>query len=128
MIRVGVRVSAKVSTLVAVVKKTSGMLIPIDPGVNTSRTGGGVSNWNSRPLVRMSTSVAGVPDGELGGAKLPIAKLPLLSGDSSAGTCGLRSGFWLGLESGLRLGKGLVQGLGLGPGLGFELDFGSPPG
>ena len=114
--------------MVAVVKKTSGMLIPSDPGVNTSRTGGGVSNWNSRPLVRMSTPVAGVPGGELGGAKLPIAKLPLLSGDSSSGTCGLRSGFWLGLESGLRLGKGLVLGLGLGLGLGFELDFGSPPG
>ena len=73
--------------MVAVVKKTSGMLIPSDPGVNTSRTGGGVSNWNSRPLVRMSTPVAGVPGGELGGAKLPIAKLPLLSGDSSSGTC-----------------------------------------
>ena len=91
------------ATLVAVVKKTSGMLIPSDPGVNTSRTGGGVSNWNSRPLVRMRTPVAGVPGGELGGAKLPIAKLPLLSGDSSAGTCGLRSGFWLRLESGLGL-------------------------
>ena len=51
-----------------------------------------------KPMFKGSDWAAGLPGGELGGAKLPIAMLPVLPGVSSPGTCGV--GLGAGCSSG----------------------------
>ena len=60
------------ATLSFVIRSKVGHL-PTVPGANTSRAGGGFSNSNLTPPVKMMTSLGG----ELGGAKSPTTRLPV---------------------------------------------------